>query len=111
MDARWYNGPSTDDERGPMDAQDIIDQVMDAVQDAPETINDLLADPRGAIERIIGRPLAEDELAEVVEAVQNQLASGELDLSKIDLSAIDLTKIGGLGSLLGAGGLGGFFRN
>lgn len=87
-----------------MDIQAIIDQVMQAVQAAPEKVNDLLADPKAAIEDITGQQLGEGELAQIVAAVQDKFAAGELDLSQLDLSALDLSKIGGLGSLLGGAG-------
>ena len=40
-----------------MDIQAIIDQVMSVVGDAPEKINDILADPKAAIEDITGQAL------------------------------------------------------
>ena len=89
-----------------MDIQAIIDQVMQAVQTAPEKVNDLLSDPRSAIEDITGQALGEGDLSQIVAAVQEKFAAGELDLSGIDLSKIDLSKLGGLGSLLGGAGAG-----
>ena len=90
-----------------MDIQAIIDQVMQAVGNAPEKINDILSDPRAAIEDITGQALGEGDLSQIVAAVQEKFAAGELDLSDIDLSKIDLSKLGGLGSLLGNSPLGG----
>lgn len=90
-----------------MDTQAIIDQVMQALQDAPEKAGELLSDPRGTIEQITGQALGEGDLSQIVTAVQERFAAGELDLSGIDLSSIDLSSLGGLDGLLGGSPLGG----
>lgn len=90
-----------------MDTQAIIDQIMQALKTAPEKAGELLSDPKGTIEEITGQTLGEGDLSQIVSAVQEKFAAGELDLSGIDLSSIDLSKIGGLGSLLGGSPLGG----
>ncbi len=99
-----------------MDTSAIIETVMQAVKEAPDKINDLLRDPQGAIEAITGQPLGDGQLTQIVAAVQDKLAAGEIDLSGIDLTKIDLSALGGLGGLLGgsplgsiAGALGGLF--
>ena len=45
-----------------MDIQAIIDQVVQTVTNAPEKINDILADPRAAIEDITGQTLGEGDV-------------------------------------------------
>lgn len=99
-----------------MDIQAIIDQVLGVVGDAPEKINDILADPKAAIEDITGQALGEGDLSQIVSGVQERIADGGIDLSNIDLSKIDLSALGGIGDLLGnsplsgiAEGLGGLF--
>lgn len=91
-----------------MDISALIDQLVATVQDAPEKINEILADPKAAIEDITGQQLGEGDLSQIVAGVQEKLAAGEIDLSGIDLSQIDLSKLD-LGALLGggAGGIGG----
>lgn len=90
-----------------MDIQAIIDQVMQALSAAPEKINDLLADPKTAIEEITGQTLGEGDLSSIIAAVQDKFAAGELDLSSLDFSQIDFSKLGGIGNLLGGSPLGG----
>lgn len=93
-----------------MDIQAIISQVFAALSDAPEKLQGLLSDPKGAIEEITGQTLGEGDLAQIVDGVKSGIADGSIDLSGIDLSSLDLGSIagnlGGLGGLLG-GGLGG----
>lgn len=86
-----------------MDIQGIIDQVVQTVTNAPEKINDILADPRAAIEDITGQTLGEGDLTQIVDGVKDRVLSGGIDLSAIDLSQIDLSKLGGITSLLGGG--------
>lgn len=90
-----------------MDIQAIIDQVMGAVGNAPEKINDILADPKAAIEDITGQTLGEGDLSQIVSGVQERIADGGIDLSNIDLSKIDLSALGGIGDLLGSSPIGG----
>lgn len=62
-----------------MDIQAIIDQVIAAVQKAPELLPELTKDPKGAIEGIIGGPLENIDPAEIVAGVQEQF--GNIDLA------------------------------
>lgn len=90
-----------------MDIQAIIDQVMQALQNAPEKAGELLRDPRGTIEEVTGQTLGEGDLSQIVSTVKEKFAAGELDLSGIDLSSIDLSNLGGIGDLLGDSPIGG----
>lgn len=93
-----------------MDIPAIINQVSQALQNAPEKAGELISDPRGTIEEIAGQTLGEGDLSQIVSGVQENLASGALDLSNLglenlDLSALnpsnlDLSSLGGLGDLI-----------
>lgn len=93
-----------------MDIQATIDQVMQAVSNAPETVNELLANPKEAIEGITGQALSDTDLSQIVSTVQEKFAQGELDLSGLDLSQLDLSRLGGIGDLLGGSPLGGIVQ-
>ena len=99
-----------------MDVQAIISQVTEALGNAPEKVQDLMADPKGTIEEITGQTLGEGDLSQIVDGVKESVANGGFDLGNLDLSAIT-ENLGGLGDLLGnsplggiAEGLGGLFR-
>lgn len=115
-----------------MDIQAIATQVAEAIKEAPEKAQELVSDPKAAIEGITG-----ESGFDVTEAVQAILAKvgdmgldlSSLDLSKLNLSQIDIAKLdvsqlkdvagklgidtskldlGGIaGKVLGEGGLGG----
>lgn len=81
-----------------MDIQAIISQVSAALADAPERLQDLLADPKGTIEELTGQPIGDADLSQIVDGVKSGIADGSLDLGAL---------AGGLGGMLG--GLGGLF--
>ena len=65
-----------------MDIQAIIDQVAAAVKDAPEKLGELAADPKTAIEGIIGEGnLGDIDPAQILSGLQEK-ASG-LDLGAL----------------------------
>ncbi len=64
-----------------MDIQQIIDQVSAAVADAPEKISEIAADPKAAIEGIIGQPIEDIDPAEVLEGVKEKVQ--DIDFSQI----------------------------
>lgn len=65
-----------------MDIQVIIDQVAAAVKDAPEKLGEFAADPKAAIEGIIGEGnLGDIDPAQILTGLQEK-ASG-LDLSAL----------------------------
>ena len=101
-----------------MDIQAIISQVSAALADAPERLQDLLADPKGTIEELTGQPIGDADLSQIVDGVKSGIADGSLDLGALDLGNLDLGALdlgnldlgalaGGLGGMLG--GLGGLF--
>lgn len=71
-----------------MDVKAIADQVMAAIGEAPEKVQELIADPKGAIEQLTGQSLDEGQIAEVVEHVKAKIAEGGEGLKNIDLGAI-----------------------
>lgn len=106
-----------------MDIQSIIGQVTESLGAAPEKAQDLLADPKAAIEELTGQALGEGDIAEIVNGVKDKIAGGELDLGSIaenlDLGSI-AENLGGVAENLGgvlentplggiAEGLGGLF--
>lgn len=93
-----------------MDAQQVIDQVAEALKRAPEKLGDLTADPRGTIEGIIGQPLDGIDPAEIASGLQDKVAG--LDLPGIGLSGIDLSGLvdrlpEGIKGLTGGAGISG----
>ena len=100
-----------------MDVQAIIAQVSAALADAPEKLQELVSDPKGTIEELIGHELGEGDLSQIVDGVKSGIADGSIDLGNIDLSKLDLGGIvGNLGGMLEnsplgdiAGGLSGIF--
>ncbi|MEG0758200.1 MAG: hypothetical protein RR505_07305 [Raoultibacter sp.] len=85
-----------------MDFQAIAEQVVGAVQESPEKISELMADPQGAIEQITGMTLGEGDLAGVMEQIQGMLGGSGIDIESI------IGSIGcGIGEIIG-GFFGGF---
>lgn len=75
-----------------MDAQTIADRVAEAVEAAPRRAQELIADPRGAVERITGA--TGFDVTEVLTATLRRLSDTGLDLSRVvDLSALDLDQL------------------
>ncbi len=93
-----------------MDIKAIAEQVMGALGEAPEKLQEFFADPKGAIEQITGQSLDEGQIAEVVEHIKTTVGEG---LGNFDLDAIgeQLSGLFGEGSPLGGIGdaLGGLF--
>lgn len=71
-----------------MDIQEIADQVIGKMGDAPEKIHEFIEDPKGHIEELTGQALDEGQLSELVQHVQGAIAEGKVDLSNIDPSKI-----------------------
>ena len=55
-----------------MDIQAIIDKVVSEAQNAPEIVQELMADPGAAIEKVTGHSLGETDIAAVAEGVLAQ---------------------------------------
>ena len=92
-----------------MDVQDIIAQVSALLADAPEKLQDLIADPKGTIEELTGHSLEGADLSKIVDGVKSQIADGGIDLGGLDLGAIaEKVDLGGIADNLG-GVLGGLF--
>ena len=75
-----------------MDISAIVDQVVSHVQDAPEKIKDIIADPKGAIEEITGQDLGDVDFGEIVEQVKSRIGEAGIDIEGI---------IGNIGENLG----------
>lgn len=87
-----------------MDMNQIVEQVAGHLQDAPEKIKDLIADPKAAIEEIIGQTLDNVDPGEIVEQVKAKLGETGIDVAGI---------LGGLGENIGgavSGLLDGIFK-
>lgn len=56
-----------------MDIQAIIDKVVSEAQNAPEIVQELMADPGAAIEKVTGHSLGETDIAAVAEGVLAQV--------------------------------------
>lgn len=92
-----------------MDVQDIIAQVSALLADAPEKLQDLIADPKGTIEELTGHSLEDADLSKIVDGVKSQIADGGIDLGGLDLGAIaEKVDLGGIADNLG-GVLSGLF--
>ena len=66
-----------------MDVNQIVEQVTSHIQDAPEMNKDLIADPQGTIEQIIGQGLDGVDPAEIIEQVQSKLGEAGIDVEGI----------------------------
>lgn len=64
-----------------MDVNQIIEQVTGHLQDAPEKIKDVIADPKSAIEEITGQNLDGVDMGEIVEQVKNKLGEAGVDVA------------------------------
>lgn len=87
-----------------MDVQDIIAQVSALLADAPEKLQDLIADPKGTIEELTGHSLEDADLSKIVDGVKNSIADGGIDLGSLNLGDLDLGAIAekvDLGGVLG----------
>ena len=74
-----------------MDIQAIATQVAEAVRSNPGTAQELISDPRGAVERITGQ--TGFDVTEVLQAALGKLADMGVDLSSVDLSQLNLSEI------------------
>ncbi|MBC2888135.1 hypothetical protein [Gordonibacter massiliensis (ex Traore et al. 2017)] len=75
-----------------MDIQTIVDQVVGALREAPEKVQEIMADPAGAVEQITGHRLEEGDLASVAQGVLAKIAEEGGDLQE---------KLAGLGDSIG----------
>lgn len=71
-----------------MDIKAIAEQVMAALGEAPEKIQEFLADPSGMIEQLTGHSLGEEDVAQVVDHIKGMVEQGGEALGNIDLGAI-----------------------
>lgn len=74
-----------------MDVQAIATQVLDAIKEAPETAQQLVSDPKGAIEGITGA--TGFDVTEVLQSVLERVGDLGVDLSGIDLGQLDLSQL------------------
>ena len=66
-----------------MDINAIVEQVTSHVQDAPEKIKDIIADPKGAIEEITGQELGDIDPGEIIDQVKTRIADAGIDVEGI----------------------------
>ena len=64
-----------------MDVNQIVEQVTSHLQDAPEKIKDVIADPKAAIEEITGQNLDNVDMGEIVEQVKTKLGETGVDIA------------------------------
>lgn len=64
-----------------MDVNQIVEQVTSHLQDAPEKIKDVIADPKAAIEEITGQNLDNVDMGEIVEQVKTKLGETGVDVA------------------------------
>ena len=64
-----------------MEVSQIVEQVTSHLQDAPEKIKDVIADPKGTIEDITGHDLSDVDMGEVVEQVKSKLGEAGVDVA------------------------------
>lgn len=79
-----------------MQTTEIVNQIVDAAQQAPEKAQELIADPKGAVAAICGT--TDFDINAVVQgtlarAVELGLDFSDVDISKLDLTQLDLTKL------------------
>lgn len=74
-----------------MDVQAISDEIVALIKDAPEKINEIIADPEAEIKKIAGD--GEFDVSEVLAAVTAKAKEAGVDLSQLDLSKLDLSKL------------------
>lgn len=74
-----------------MDIQAIATQVAEAIKEAPEKAQELVSDPKGAIEGITGE--SGFDVTEAVQAILAKVGDMGLDLSSLDLSKLNLAQI------------------
>ena len=90
-----------------MEINQIVEQVMSHLQDAPEKIQDIIADPKGAIDEITGQNLENVDLGEIVEQIKTKVTESGIDLGDI------LGNLGGVAENIGgavSGLLDGFLK-
>ena len=66
-----------------MDINQIVEQVAAVVKDAPEKLQEVLADPKGAIESITGQSLEGVDVAELIEKVKSAVEGAGIGVSGI----------------------------
>ena len=94
-----------------IDVNQIVEQVTSHIQDAPEMIKDLIADPQGTIEQITGQGLEGVDPAEIIEQVQSKLGESGIDVEGIIGGITE--NLGGITENLGgavSGIIGGLFN-
>lgn len=64
-----------------MNVNQIVEQVTSHLQDAPEKIKDVIADPKAAIEEITGQNLDNVDMGEIVEQVKTKLGETGVDVA------------------------------
>ena len=78
-----------------MNAQEIAEKVLEVVKEAPEKAQELVSDPKGAVEKICGE--TDFDVNDVVQLVLEKAGDLEVDLSHLDLSKLsqdfDLSKL------------------
>lgn len=74
-----------------MQTNEIVNQIVDAAQQAPEKAQELIADPKGAVAAICGT--TDFDINAVVQGTLARAAELGLDFSDVDISKLDLTQL------------------
>lgn len=64
-----------------MEISQIVEQVVAVVKEAPEKLQEVIADPKGAIEAITGQDLGDIDAGELVEKVKSALEGAGVDVA------------------------------
>lgn len=66
-----------------MDVQEIVGQLLKSAADDPESLKQFGVDPAAAIKGVTGLDLTDDEVSDVVKAVEPLLEGKELNLNAV----------------------------
>lgn len=91
-----------------MTSAEIAEKIVDAVRQAPEVAQELIASPRETVARVAGVSGGFDLTAVVQKALElagdlhldlSGVDLGKLDLSQIDVAKLDLTRLASVASV------------
>lgn len=90
-----------------MDSQNIVGELLKGVAENPESLKQFGVDPAATIKDVTGLDLTEEEVADVVKAVEPLLEGKELDMNSVMKAAGEIfgddpgALLGKLGGLFG----------
>ena len=75
-----------------MQANEIVEKIVAAVQEMPEVAQKLICDPKGEVDAIVG-DAGDFDINAVLQGVLARAAELGLDFSAVDLSKLDLAQL------------------